>query len=319
MAEASALAPTQKIYWGARADGDVYGRADAPWDQTTWNLFEQHAGKKVSLLHFGQPAPWRQAFDRNPFNLTMNRGGIPYVSMSSDSVSLTSIANGSYDSYLTTWARAAKAHGRPFLFRWNWEMNGTWFSWGAQAKSNPAAYVAAWRRFHNIVKAQGATNVTWVWCPNSVFAGSTSLSSLYPGDAYVDWTCVDAYNFGRIPLKNDIWKSFYTLMKPTYDQLMSLAPNKPILIGETASTEWGGSKSAWITDALKTQVPVTFPKIRAVAWMNWNILANGGRYDWQIESSASAQSAFASAISLQNYVTNNYGALPWLSKVVPPA
>lgn len=315
----SAVLPSQKIYWGARADGDVYGRGDAPWDLTTWNLFEQHAGKKVSILHFGQPPPWRLPFDRNPFNLVSGRGAIPYVSMSSDSVSLTSIANGSYDSYLIAWARAAKAYGKPFLLRWNWEMNGTWFSWGAQAKTNPAAYVASWRRFHNIVKAEGATNVTWVWCPCAVWSASTPLTSLYPGDAYVDWTCVDVYNFGRIPLKNDVWKSFYTVMKPTYDQLMSLAPTKPILIGETASTEWGGSKSAWITDALKTQIPVTFPKIRGVAWFNWNIFANGGRYDWQIESSASAQSAFASGISLPNYVTNNYGSLPWLSKVVPPA
>jgi hypothetical protein len=52
--------------------------------------------------------------------------------------------------------------------------------------------------------------------------------------------------------------------------------------------------------------------------MNWNILDDGGRYDWQIESSASAQSAFADGISLTNYVTNDYGALPSLTKVKPP-
>ena len=311
-------APAQKIYWGARADGDVYGRIDAPWDLTTWDLFEQHAGKKVSLLHFGQAPPWRLPFDSNPFNLVTSRGAIPYVSMSSENVPLSSIADGTYDNYLTTWAQAAKAYGKPFLFRWNWEMNGAWFSWGAQAKANPADYVAAWRRFHDIVTSQGATNVTWTWCPNAIFSGSTPLSSLYPGGAYVDWTCVDVYNFGTIPLKDDIWKSFYTIMKPTYDQLMSLAPTKPIVLGEIASTEWGGSKAAWINDALKTQVPVNFPKIRGVAWMNWNIPGNGGSYDWQIESSSSAQSAFAGGISLPNYVTNDYGALPWSSKVVPP-
>jgi beta-mannanase len=178
--------------------------------------------------------------------------------------------------------------------------------------------VAAWKRFHGIVQAQGATNVTWVWCPNTVWSTSTPLTSLYPGDAYVDWTCADAYNFGTIPMKNDVWKSFSTVMKPTYDQLLALAPAKPILIGEIASTEYGGSKAAWITDMLKTQLPTNFPKIRAVAWFNWNIQENGGTYDWPIESSASAQVAFADAISLPNYAGNTYGALPPLTKVPLP-
>jgi beta-mannanase len=281
-------------------------------------LFERHAGKKVSLAHFGQPAPWKAAFKRAPFDLVTARGAIPYLSMSSDTVPLTSIADGSYDSSLNAWARAAKRYGKPFFFRWNWEMNATWFNWGAQARANPAAYVAAWKRFHGIVQAQGATNVTWVWCPSAVYSASTPLTSLYPGRAYVDWTCVDGYNFGTIPMKSDAWKSFYSVMKPTYDQLLALAPSKPILIGETASTEWGGSKAAWITDMLKTQLPTNFPKIRALAWFNWNIYENGGTYDWHIESSATAQSAFARGIALPNYATNTYGKLPRLTKIPRP-
>jgi mannan endo-1,4-beta-mannosidase len=310
----------QKLYWGARIDGEVYGggRGDAPWDTMTWDLFEQHAGKKVSLDHFGQPAPWKASFTRVPFDKVTVRGAIPYMSMSSDSVPLSSIADGSYDNSLIAWAQAAKSYGKPFFFRWNWEMNGTWFPWGAQARTNPGAYVEAWKRFHDIVQGQGATNVTWVWCPNAVWSTSTPLTSLYPGDAYVDWTCVDGYNFGTLPMKNDYWKSFYTLMKPTYDQLLALAPSKPILIGETGSTEWGGSKAAWITDMLKTQLPINFPKIRAFAWFNWNIYEHGGTYDWQIESSASAQSAFADGIALPNYAASVYGSLPPLTKVPLP-
>ena len=38
--------------------------------------------------------------------------------------------------------------------------------------------------------------------------GSTPLTRLYPGARYVDWTCVDAYNFGEIPMKRDRWRSF---------------------------------------------------------------------------------------------------------------
>jgi len=310
-----------KLYWGARIDGEVYGggRGDAPWDSMTWDLFEQHAGKKVSLEHFGQPAPWKASFTRTPFDLVTARGAVPYMTMSSGTVPLTSITNGSYDSSLIAWAQAAKSYGKPFLFRWNWEMNGTWYSWGAQARANPAAYVAAWQHFHDVVQSQGASNVTWVWCPNTVFPNSTPLASLYPGDTYVDWTCADAYNSRSASNESDGgWKAFYSVMKPTYDQLVSLAPSKPILIGETASSEYGGSKAAWITDMLKTQLPLNFPKIRALAWFNWNIYQSGVTHDWQIESSTSAQSAFASGIALPNYASNNYGNLPPLTKVAPP-
>jgi hypothetical protein len=310
--------PLRKLYWGARIDGEVYHRADAPWDTTTWDRFEQHAAKKVSLLHFGQPPPWKTAFTGAPFDMVTTRGAIPYVSMNSEDVPLTSIANGGYDSSLLAWAQAAKRYGKPFFLRWDWEMNGTWFNWGAQAKKNPAAYISAWKHFHDIVQGQGATNVTWVWCPNTVFSNSTPLARLYPGDAYVDWTCADGYNFGTIPFKPDVWKGFYTDMKPTYDQLLTLAPRKPILIGEAASTEYGGSKAAWITDMLTTQLPINFPKIRGLSWFNWNIYENGGRRDWPIESSASATAAFSQAIALPNYATNTYGNLPPLSKVPLP-
>jgi hypothetical protein len=314
----SAPVAPQKLYWGAWVDGEVYGRVDAPWDATTWSLFEQHAGKRVSLLHFGQPPPWRARFHRGPLNLVTSRGAVPLMSMGSDSVSLARIAAGDYDRSLTAWARAAKAYGKPFFLRWNWEMNGTWFDWGAQARADPAAFVAAWRRFHTIVQAQGAGNVTWVWCPNTVHPASTPLTRLYPGGAYVDWTCVDAYNFGAIPMKRDRWTSFYELMKPTYDELLKLAPSKPIMIAETATTESGGSKAAWISDVLTTQLPLNFPRVRAWSWFNWNIYEHGGRYDWQIESSPSARAAFAGAIALRNYATNDYGKLPRLHKVPLP-
>jgi hypothetical protein len=321
---ASAAAPAAvssgRIYWGARIDGEVYGgRTDAPWDTTTWDMFEGHAGgKRVSIVHFGQPAPWKQGFVRAPFDKVTARGAIPYVSMSSESVALTSITAGTYDSQIAAWARAVKAYGKPFFLRWNWEMNGAWFNWGAQAKANPAAFVASWRHMHDIVAREGATNVTWTWCPNIVFSTATPLASLYPGDDYVDWTCMDGYNFGTLPFKRGAtWQPFGPLIKPTYDALLALAPTKPIMIGETAATEYGGSKANWITDALTTQIP-QMPAIKALVWFNWNITEQGGTHDWQIESSASAQTAFAHAISSPYYAANNYGNLPALRPVPAP-
>ncbi len=310
------------IYWGSWIDGDSYGgsssgRGDAPWDTTTWNLFESHAGKKVSILHYGQPPMWEQQFASGPANIITGRGAIPMMDMSSKSVPLADIAAGKYDSSITSWAQSVKAWGKPFFFRWNWEMNGTWFSWGAQAKQSPSTYVAAWKHIHDVVNAQGATNVTWVWCPNTTFTGSTPLSQLYPGGSYVDWTCVDGYNSGTSGGKADSWRSFSTVIQPTYNELLSIASTKPIMIGETASNEGGGTKSAWVSDTLSSQLPVNFPKVKAFVWFNWPIYENGVNQQWPIESSQASQDAFKAAISSAYYAPGSFGNLQPLSKVAP--
>ncbi len=165
-------------------------------------------------------------------------------------------------------------------------------------------FVAVWRRFHAIAEQAGAQNIAWVWCPNTEYWDSTPLEQLYPGDAYVDWTCIDGYNFGTNPLKADAWATFEQLFRQTYDHLLQLAPTKPIMIGETASTEYGGAKDGWIRDALST-MPQAFPKIRAFSWFNWNIYENGGFWDWPIESSAAAQRAFAEGIASSYYVSGS--------------
>jgi len=69
----------------------------------------------------------------------------------------------------------------------------------------------------------------------------------------------------------DSWKAFSSVFKATYLELLKLAPSKPIMVGETASTESGGSKANWIEDAFGTQLPSKFPSIKAAAWFNWNI------------------------------------------------
>ncbi|MFL5832644.1 MAG: glycosyl hydrolase [Solirubrobacterales bacterium] len=309
---------TPKVYWGAWLGGNAYSTSektygDGPWDAETWNLFEKHANKKVSIVHFGQPAPWNQAFAAGPLNLTRERGAIPLMDMDPDGVTLKEIVEGKKDSDFITWAKAVKAWSYPLMFRWTWEMNGTWFQWGKEAAANPTLYKEAWWHLHDLVAEQGASNVTWVWCPNLTFSGSTSLSSLYPGDSYVDWTCLDGYNFGTNPAQPDTWKSFSTLYTSSYNELLTLAPSKPIMIGEIGSSEYGGSKASWITDAIGTQIPKNFPKIRAVVWFNkWD----SGK-DWPIETSASAESAFAGSIASNYYTSNSFGSLPALTKVAP--
>jgi hypothetical protein len=331
-----------KLYWGADMDGEVAKmerdslgnplpiRTDAPWTKETWDLFEQHAGKPVSIVHFGQPAPWSQNFARTPLELTTARGAIPMISMGSVGATLGELQEGgAKEAALAKWSKEAAEYKQPFFFRWDWEMNlvsAENFPWVAEARHNPAAFVHAWENFHRIADREGATNITWVWCPNVSFLGSTSLKSLYPGNSNVDWTCMDGYNFGTLPDGNG-WTSFRNLFSSTYSELTSSefeGHEKPIMIGETASTESGGSKPEWIAEGLGTSLPTNFPKIKALVWFNWNITENGFEHDWPIESPVTTPSgpspstaAFANAISSPYYAANTFGSLTPLTRIQP--
>lgn len=324
--------PAHQIYWGAWIDGDVYTKSgeaawpDAPWyaeGKPTWDTFEAHSGKAVSILHFGQPAPWNQEFSAEPLNNTIARKAIPLMDMDPDGVSLASLAAGEKEGKLKEWAEDVKVYGKPFFFRWSWEMNGTWFKpYGPESASSPELYKTVWRKFHDIAEAAGATNITWVWCPNTSFSGSTPLSSLYPGDAYVDWTCMDGYNRGNNSINPEGWKTFSQVFSQTYSELLTIAPSKPIMIAETGSTEITNfspnNKPEWIAEGLGNTLSAAFPKIKAILWFNWNHPEPGGsRWDWQIESSAASQSAFANVISSPFYAGNTFGSLPPLTKIQP--
>lgn len=309
------------IMWGARVAGSVYGTGwqDAPWGQNTLARFEQNAGKGVSLLLWGQP--WlrdgaMQRFAPDVLERVRQHGSIPVVDWTpwdsragreQTDFQLRDVIDGRYDDYIRQWAAAAAAWGHPFFVRPYHEMNGTWYPWSERRNGNHAGeFVQAWRHIHDLTEAAGATNITWVWSPNDVQGlDGIPLKQLYPGDDYVDWMGFSSYNWGVTAADGDRWREFRTAIPETYAQLQAIAPAKPIMITELGSSEVGGSKSAWITDALGRQLPGGFPAIKAIVW--WNQAADGG--DWPIESSSASNAAFRSAIGRTVYLDNRYAGL----------
>ena len=79
---------------------------------------------------------------------------------------------------------------------------------------------------------------------------------------------MDGYNFGTNPVSGDRWTSFASVFGPTYAALLRLAPSKPIMIAEAGSSEYGGSKAAWIKQALSVELPTAFPRVKAFVWFN---------------------------------------------------
>jgi hypothetical protein len=310
------------IYWGATIGSQLTG-TQAPWDMSAVTKFEEMTHKSVSMVQFYQPfancssSPCSfYPFPKGPMELIRNHGSIPVLSWASQSTpssvnepnfQLADVTAGKYDAFIRTFAEAAKAWNHPFFLRFNFEMNGSWFPWSERVNGNHGGdYVAAWRHVHDIFAAVGATNVTWVWCPNvDPDNVQQSLASLYPGDAYVDWTGLDGYNWGTNPAKPDRWRSFRDLYRSTYAQIAEkIAPSKPMMVAEVASSEYGGSKAAWIKDML-ARIPAEFPKIRALLW--FDKLDDG--MDWPVETSSSATTAVAEGVSSSAYLGNSFASL----------
>lgn len=289
---------------------------ESPGDLTALEAFEHEVNKKSAIVMLFQgwgSTDGEQNFQTTWMDNVRNHGSLPLITwepwkplpypqaVNQPAYTLQNIINGHFDNYISKWARDSKAWNHPYFLRFAPEMNGDWIPWAEQVNDNKQGeFVQAWRHVHDIFTANGVHNVTWVWCPNIYVADSPPLRELYPGDAYVDWVGMDGYNWGATPKHQ--WRTFSQVFKPTYDEILSIT-SKPMIVAETGSAEQGGSKANWITDAYTVEIPYLFPKIKAIIWFNEKV-----QRDWRIESSPSAESAFAKAIQSNFYLSNSFSS-----------
>jgi hypothetical protein len=249
----------------------------------------------LSFHDFGQPAPIAD------LDSVAARGGTSLITwepwrwgggVDQPAYSNGRIAAGDHDAYLREWGTALAKWGKPVLLRYSHEMNGNWYPWAEGVNGNTAgSSAAAWRHVHDVVEAQGATNVQWVWSPNIPYAGSTALSALYPGPGYADVVALDAYNWGT----SQSWSSWMppaALFGDGLAQLRQLAPGVPILIAETASAEAGGSKADWTRDLVAYLDAQS--DVMGFVWFDHN-----KEVDWRINSSTASAEALAAALALR--------------------
>lgn len=103
----------------------------------------------------------------------------------------------------------------PVLWRPYHEMNGPWFWWGG----NPEGLKQLWRMlFQRLTGFHGLDNLIWVWSPNSAYGNAAPFAPFFPGHDVVDVLAVDTYD------------NHYE--QEHYDNLLALAGDKPIALGE---------------------------------------------------------------------------------------
>jgi hypothetical protein len=273
------------LYWGAWM-GDQLTGSQPPYDMSAVSRFEGIVDKGLSMIEFARPFSECEGtscsslpFPTPQMQAIRNYGAIPVLSWSSAATpgeaeqpeyQLSDVLNGSYDASIEAFAREAAAWGHPFFLRFDWEMNGNWFPWSGAANGNrPRQYVQAWRHVHRIFAAAGADNATWVWCP---YASSerpyNQIRRYYPGGKFVDWTCMDGYNWGRNSVNSHKWMSFDRIFASTYTQITRrIAPGKPVLLGEIASNGSGKAKATWIRQMFRSLMR-GYPQIGGLVWFD---------------------------------------------------
>lgn len=262
--------PAVQPYLGVFEDGPGHG----PPGYGQIETFARAAGREPNLV--GYYSLWQQPFALS-FADSMHRHGlIPLVQILPAGVSVSAIASGSYDGYLSAYAEAVRAYGHPVVIGFGPEMNGAW--WGYGYRHTPArTFVAAWRHVVTLFRALGADNATWLWTIAAAGNGTGPILSWWPGANYVTWVGIDG--FYSKPAD-----TFPRLFGPTIAQVRTLT-TKPILLSETGVARQA-SQYANIINLFHGTVEYG---LLGLVWLD-----NG---QWRIDDSPLAERAFRLGVS----------------------
>lgn len=183
---------------------------------------------------------WLEPFQVHFATTAANDRAVPLVQMDPNGISITAIASGKYDGYLSAYAESVRAYRHPVILSFGHEMNGDWYSWGYR-HTPPAVFVAAWRHIVTLFRALGVRNVTWLWTVNVAHTSHNTPSPApwWPGNSYVTWVGIDGYYYSSSSM-------FSSLFGPTIAEVRALT-HDPILIAETAAAPSTG-QAAKIAD-----------------------------------------------------------------------
>lgn len=235
------------------------------------------------------------------------RPGLP------EKIDLVDIINGAYDDYIRSWARGARAFRHPMFIRWAHEMNGDWYPYSGtfygggntplydpSKYDGPEIYALAYLHVHNIFKEEGATNVSWIICPNWESFPNEPWNQPqvyldYIGIRNIDWIGMDGYNWGEHHPASPRWESPETIFGSLVDRFSGYG--QPIMIAETASDEAGGNKAEWIKNLYQF---VQQHGLEGVIYTNFN--DKGALL--VIDSSEASVQAFRDALSNPYFLEN---------------
>jgi len=281
--------PTGKLYhgfyWGG-VGSDTHDPTEHDVTPNDVTYYEQTVGKQTAWIYFSDNWFESRKFPAATCNWIRDLGKIPYVRLmlrsdvdqerSEKTFSLRKIIAGEFDADLRAWARDAKKFGSPILIEWGTEPNGKWFSWNGKwnggAKEGPARYVACSRHIVDLMRAEGAKNLQWVWHVNWLDEPEKDwnrFENYFPGENYCDWVALSAYG-PTTPTMRDGTESFEFKMRNAYPRLTKVAPGKPVIIAEFGCDLHNRhvDTTNWAKGALEGLLSNRWPAIIGFCWWN---------------------------------------------------
>jgi hypothetical protein len=187
----------------------------------TYRTFNEKVPTGVAMLTVGSGTSWRNTANAGPGSTLYNN--------------------------IVKWAQTIKSRPGTLLFAYHHEPEAH----ASSGLGTPADYIAAYRHVISIFRAQGVTNVKFVWQMTAYsFRAKPSdrraAANWYPGDAYVDVVGADGYNWRNCNGHNGAW----TPMSAFTDPVLAFARAH----GKTASLpEFGAPQDSrrtqWLQDS----------------------------------------------------------------------
>lgn len=273
------------FYWGG-VGTDTHDPSEHDVTPDDVARYEQAVGKRAAWIYFSNNWFESRKFPAGMCAWIRDSGKIPYVRLMLRSdvdqkhreknFTLQKIIAGEFDADLRAWARDAKAFGTSILIEWGTEPNGDWFSWNGKwnggAGEGPTRYIEAWRRIVDLMRGEGADNLTWVWHVNWLDqpeAKWNAFEKYFPGNKYCDWVALSAYG-PTTPTTRDGSESFAFKMQNVYPRLTRIAPDKPMIVAEFGCDVHNPRVNAakWAQSALDDLFSNKWPAIIGFCWWN---------------------------------------------------
>ncbi len=286
--------PPQGQLYHAVYPGGVSGDED---DITPDGLrtYERLVGKPVAWVYFSNNWFKSRGFPLKTATWIREAGSVPYIRLmlrsdtrqnhAEPTFTLARILNDDFDQDLRAWADAARDFKTALLAEYGTEVNGRWFAWNGlwngagtldgygdpSLPDGPERFVAAYRHIIALCRAEGATNIRWVFHVNNdddPVASWNRLEAYYPGDGWIDWIGVSVYG-AQTPLDQE-WPTFRDQMDQVYPRLAALSTTKPLVLLEFGVTAGNrlGDQARWARAALTDLIGSRWPRLIGFSWWN---------------------------------------------------
>jgi Glycosyl hydrolase family 26 len=281
--------PTGRLYHGFYWGGVGTDTHDpTEHDVTPQNVkdYEKGVGAKTAWIYFSDNWFESRKFPTEMCGWIRDLGKIPYVRLmlrsdvdqkhAEKKFSLAKVIAGELDVDLRAWARDAKGFGSPILIEWGTEPNGNWFSWNGKwnggANGGPSRYIAAYRHIVDLMRAEGADNLTWVWHVNWYDEPErkwNAFENYFPGENYCDWVALSAYG-PLTPTTDEGLETLRFKIDEAYPRLTRVAPGKPVIVAEFGCDLHNRHVDVvkWTRSALEDLFLNRWPAIIGFCWWN---------------------------------------------------